>query len=112
MAVVAKTDIQTLTKQLIEEKLNILENMKQECVSIDPSFLTEGFVTEFETKLDHINLLETFASDEEISISSDELENIVQRFDSLDKLLSESKAQKTINIARKENCSIKRTYAI
>lgn len=109
MAVVAKTDIQTLTKQLILEKLNIVDKIKQEYVSINPSILSERFVTEFETKLNEMNVPHDDLSNEEHPISLDEFENIIERFDSLDKILSESKASKTNNITRKEICSMKRT---
>lgn len=109
MAVVAKTDIQTLTKQLIQEKLNILENIKQEYVSIDPSLLSERFVTELKTKLNHMNLSQKDIANDGIPISLEDLENIVQRFDSLDKTLSEPKASKVNSSTRKENCSMKRT---
>lgn len=109
MAVVAKKDIQTLTKQLLQEKVNILENIKQEYVAIDPSFLSTRFVIEVETKLNQMQAPHKNIPTEDIPISLDDLEKIADRFDSLDKRLSESKTSKTSTIVRKENCSMKRT---
>lgn len=109
MAVVAKKDIQTLTKQLIQEKDNIFENIKQEFVAIEPSFLSAFFFKEVETKLNQIQKPQIHISSEEIPISLDDEEKIVERFESLDKRLLESKAIKTNTIVRKENCSMKRT---
>lgn len=109
MAVVAKKDIQTLTKQLIQEKVNILENIKQEYVVIDPSFLSANFALEVETKLNQMHTLQKNNPNEEIRISLDDLEKIVERFDIIDRKLSETKVLKTNTVARKENCNMKRT---
>lgn len=108
MAVVAKKDIQTLTKQLIQEKLNILENIRQEYVVIDPEFSSERFAKEFETKINRINESQEDTLTDINPISLDELEMVVERFDSLDRILSESKGSKTSNLARNENHSMKR----
>lgn len=109
MAVVAKKDIQTLTKQLIQEKVNILGNIKQEYVEIDPTFLSANFVLEVETKLNQMHTPQENQSNEEILISLDDLEKIIERFDVVDRKLSESKVPKSNTIAQKENCSMKRT---
>lgn len=110
MAVVAKKDIQTLTKQLILDKNNILENIKQEYIVIDPALLSENFSTDYKTKLSQLNAIhnDETMSDERNSIPLDELETIVERFDNLDKKLSELKAPKAATITRKENSSMKR----
>lgn len=107
MAVVAKKDIQTLTKQLIQEKNNILEHIKQEYVVIDSSLLSASFVREVECKLKQMHTPHKMVSNEEIPISLDDLEKIVERFDVIDRKLSDLKVQKP-NTTRKENCSMKR----
>lgn len=112
MAVVAKKDIQTLTKQLIQEKVNILENIKQEFVVVDPSFLSANFAVEVETKLNQMHTPQKDSPNERNPFSLDALEQIVDRFDSIERKLSESKVPKTNPIVRKENCSMKRTYII
>lgn len=112
MAVVAKKDIQTLTKQLIEEKVNILENIKQEFVVIDPSFLSASFAVEVETKLKQMHTPQEDDINGRIPFSLDALEQIVERFDVIDRKLSEPKVPKTNTIVRKENCNMKRTYLV
>lgn len=109
MAVVAKKDIQTLTKQLIQKKVDILENIQQEYVVVDPSLLGANFASEVENKLNQMHTLKKISSDEDIPISLDGLEKIVERFDVIEKKLSEPKPSKTNTIARKESCSLKRT---
>lgn len=110
MAVVAKKDIQTLTKQLNQEKCNILGIIKQEHVVIDPSFSRENFSIELESKLHRMIENQKDSSNDTNSISLDELELMVERFDSLDKRLSEPKISKPNTVARKENSTIKRKY--
>lgn len=109
MAVVAKKDIQTLTKQLIQEKDNILESIKQQFVEIDPSFLSASFAVEVETKLKQMHTPQKDSSNERVLFSLEAFEQIVDRFDTIDRKLSESKVPKTNTTVRKENCSMKRT---
>lgn len=110
MAVIAKTDIQTLTKQLNLEKCNISESIKAEYVPIDPSFLNESFVLELDAKMKYLKITQKNTPNAEVPISLDELENMVGRFDGLDKMFSESKASKISNTTRKEVSTMKRMY--
>lgn len=114
MAVVAKKDIEILTQQLLHERRNILETIKQEYIEIDPALLHANFVQEFEEKMSKINESHDGSIDD-VPISLDDVEAIVSRFDGLDKKLTDTKPPPPppINTTiRKENHGMKRKYKI
>lgn len=114
MAVVAKKDIEILTQQLLHERRNILDTIKQEYIEIDPALLHANFVQEFEEKMSKINESHDGSIDD-VQISLDDVEAIVSRFDGLDKKLTDTKPPPPppINTTiRKENHGMKRKYKI
>lgn len=115
MAVVAKKDIENLTKQVLNEKRNILETIKHEHIQIDSSLLHENFVPEFTKKLNKIIEPQLELVDGESPISLNDMEAIISRFDKIDKMVSTTKTPNTYNpvgnvTVRRENYGIKREY--
>lgn len=109
MAVVAKKDIESLTKQLRHEKFQILEAIKKEYVEIEPSILCDVFVQEIDKKLRQVfeaHLDTGEAVEEDVTISLNDVEAIASRFDNLEKKLLETKAVPK----NKENHNVKREY--
>lgn len=112
MAVVAKKDIDILTKQLLYAKCEILEVIRCEHITIDSSLLYEHFVPKFEAKLNKTKESRSVSINDECdTVSLVDIEDIVRRFDILDKSLQETTST-TNNIgnitARKEMHGIKR----
>lgn len=115
MAVVAKKDIENLTKQVLNQKRDILEAIEQEHVQIDSSLLHENFFPEFSQKSNKIIEPQLELINGEPLISLNDMEALICRFDELDKVLSTSKILSANNnmastAVRKENHSIKRKY--
>lgn len=115
MAVVAKKDIENLTKQVLNQKRDILEAIEQEHVQIDSSLLHEKFFPEFTQKSNKIIEPQLELINGEPLISLNDMEALIRRFDELDKVLSTSKIfianNNLANTAvRKENHGIKRKY--
>lgn len=102
MALVAKKDIEILTKQLLRDKLIVFETIGQNHVEIDPSLRNEIFLMEFKNKMCKIKQTKNDSNDMH-HISIDEAEAITNRFDNLDKKLAEWKAPTTNVNTRKEN---------
>lgn len=111
MAIVAKRDIEILTKQLVHEKRRILETIRNEYIEIDPALLHQNIVQELEEKINKVN--KPIESPDESSISLDDCEAIFGRFDALDKQLAEPKPVLPPPNVRKENQSgMKRKYSL
>lgn len=107
MAVVAKKDIEILTKQLLYEKCKILETIQNEYIEIDPALLHQNIVQELEEKMNKINQPAEITQDEP-SISLDDCEAIFERLDNLDEQLTEPKAPIPHSNVRKESHGMKR----
>lgn len=107
MAVIAKKDIEILTRQVVEQEKDILDTIKREHIEIDSALLNEEFMPKIQKKLGQIIGTELKESINENGISLGDMEIIVRRFDILEKKICE---QKSIvpNVARKENHVLKR----
>lgn len=108
MAVVAKKDIEILTKQVLSRKDDILETIKREHIKIDPTLLPEHFLPKFEQKLHELSARERSSGDEDFEcISLEDVENICHRFDMLDKKLQEPKASAATSSTASHNITFK-----
>lgn len=96
MSIVSKQDIEILTKQVLEQKYDILNAIKRNHVEIDPSLLRQNFLAEFESKLNKLNTQNESESDECSPISLDDFESIFQQLDNFDKKLGESTKDRTM----------------
>lgn len=95
---VAKKDIEILTTQILNEKCDILECLKLEHIQIDSSLLPDQFFQKFEKELNKITeLCLIYSGDERNFISLDDIEDVAQSFDILDKSLQEPKTSATNN---------------
>lgn len=115
MAVVAKKDIENLTKQVLIEKRNIFQTIQSEHIQIDSSLLYEHFVPKFTQKLNKVIEPQLELSVGESAISLNDMETIINQIDSLDKNLVTSKQTSnpagTVPAMRKETSGIKRVYS-
>lgn len=91
--IVAKKDIEILTKQVLNRKCYIFKCMKCEHTKVDPSLLPEQFIPAFEQKLHKVkgSCME-YTDHTHTAVSLDDMENFVQMFDILDKNLQEPKS--------------------
>lgn len=95
---VAKKDIEILAKQILNEKCDILECLKVEHIQIDSSLLPDQFSQKFEQELHRITeLCLIYTDDERNFITLDDIEDVAQSFDILDKSLQEPKTSTTNN---------------
>lgn len=103
MAHVSKIDVEILTTQVLKRKCEILEYLKSEHTNIDPSLQSEFFLPHFEQKL---HKTEQLLSDNQnvkniVILNLDVIEEVLQRYDILEKHLQEPKAS-TIISTRKD----------
>lgn len=96
--IIAKKDIEILTKQVLNQKYDIFECIKCEHIKVDPSLLPEQFIPTFEQKLHKVkgSCME-YTDHAHTAISLDDMENFIQRIDILDKNLQEPKTSAANN---------------
>lgn len=114
-AVVAKKDIEILTKEVLNKHIEILETIQNEHLEIDSSLLQDNFVPEYERKIQKIACPISQLQDQESFITLTETEMIQRGFDNLDRKISETKLLTTTNsigmgnnMSRKEKHGLKR----
>lgn len=95
---IAKNDIEILTTQILNDKCDILSCLKLEHIQIDSSLLPDQFFQKFGQDLLRITELCPIYTDDERNITSlDDIEDVAQSFDILDKSLQEPKTSATNN---------------
>lgn len=91
MSLVSKSDIEVLTKQVLDQKRNILETIQRNHIEIDPSLLRQHFSAEFESKMEKLNEQNISMVEDGSPISLDEFNEIFQILDAIDKELTDPK---------------------